>query len=213
MYVKNKMTQNPYTIKPNAPISEAIELMSEKNLKRVPVVDNGKVVGVLTKNDLQKVSPTKATSLSIFEINYLLSKTLVKDAMSKDVFTISPDSLLEEAAVTMRDKRVGTLPVVNDEVLVGIITESDILDAFIDVFGFKEKGTRITLVANDVPGALAEAAGIFKEFNANITNIVVDNRDNGKRVLVFRTSSINTDNIEKKLIETGFKIEHVLKNE
>ena len=103
MYVKNKMTANPYTIRFDAPINEVIELMREKNLKRIPVVDGEKVVGMLTHGDIQKVSPTKATTLSIFELNYLLSKTKVSDAMTKDVITVSPDDLLEVAALRMRE--------------------------------------------------------------------------------------------------------------
>ncbi|MGB4440110.1 MAG: CBS and ACT domain-containing protein [Sedimentibacter sp.] len=211
MYVKNKMTANPYTISPDASITDAVELMKEKGLRRLPVVKAGKVVGILTKNDLQKVSPTKATSLSIFEINYLLSKTTVNDAMTKEIITISPDSLLDEAAVIMRDKKIGTLPVVEDSNIVGIITESDILDAFIDILGFKAEGSRITIETKDVPGALAEIASIFKAFNSNITHIVAY-RNGEKGYDIIRTNAVNTDEIEKQLIEHGYRIEHVLKN-
>ena len=112
MYVKNRMTKNPYTIAADAPITDAVALLREKGLKRLPVVDGEKVVGILTQSDIQKVSPTKATSLSIFEINYLLSKLTVKDAMTKKAITIEADSLLEEAAVIMRENRIGTLPVI-----------------------------------------------------------------------------------------------------
>ena len=211
MYVKNKMTINPYTISPEASISDAVELMKEKNLRRLPVVKNGKVKGILTKNDLQKVSPTKATSLSIFEINYLLSKTVVKDAMTKETITISQDSLLEEAAVIMRDKKIGTLPVVENDKIIGIITESDILDSFIDILGFKAAGSRITIETKDVPGALAEIAGIFKTCDSNITHIVAY-RSGEKSYDVIRTDNNNTDEIEKQLLEHGYRIEHILKN-
>src|SRR5690554_4633119 len=125
MYVKNRMTKNPYTIDANASISEAVAILREKGLKRMPVMNGENVVGIITQSDIQKVSPTKATSLSIFEINYLLSKLTVKDAMSKKLITIKADSLLEEAAVIMRENRIGTLPVVENGKLAGIITESD----------------------------------------------------------------------------------------
>ncbi|MDD4781065.1 MAG: CBS and ACT domain-containing protein [Tissierellia bacterium] len=212
MYVKSKMTKNPYTIEVNAPISEAIELLREKNLKRVPVVKGEKVVGILTKGDIQKVSPSKATSLSIFEINYLYTKTTVKDAMTKNVITIYEDSLLEEAAVIMRENRIGSIPVIKDEKLVGIITESDIFDSFINLLGFKEIGSRITVESNDEPGALAVIADIFKSFNANITHIVAYRGNNGKTDVVIRTDTLDTEEIEKKLEENGYRIEHVLKN-
>lgn len=212
MYVKNKMTANPYTITFNASINEAIELMREKNLKRVPVVDGEKVVGMLTHNDIQKVSPTKATTLSIFELNYLLSKTTVNDAMTKDVVTVSPDDLLEVAALRMRENRISTLAVVKDNKLVGIITESDIFDAFIDLLGFRETGSRITVMSADVPGALADIGEIFQSFDVNITHIAAYRGSSGTSDVVIRTNAMDTDDVEKRLEEQGYKIENVIRN-
>ena len=213
MYVKNRMTSNPYTIAYDAPIPEVIELMREKNLKRVPVVHGDKVVGMITQGDIQKVSPTKATTLSIFEINYLLSKTKVSDAMTKEVITISPDDLLEEAAVLMRENKISTLAVVKDNKLVGIITESDIFDAFIDLLGFRDVGSRITIQASDTPGVLADITEIFRDLDSNITHIAAYRGNLGFSDVVIRTNTINTDAIEKRLIEHGFKIDNVLRNE
>lgn len=213
MYVKNKMTANPYTIASNAPITDVIELMREKGLKRVPVVDGEKAVGMITHGDIQKVSPTKATTLSIFELNYLLAKTTVKDAMSKNVISISPDSLLEEAAVLMRENKVGTLAVVKEDKLVGIITESDIFDAFIDLLGFRDTGSRITVAAKDVPGALADIGQIFSSFDANITHIGAYRGSGGTSDVIIRTNAIRTDEIEKKLAEHGYTVESVMRNQ
>ena len=213
MYVKSRMTSNPYTIAFDAPITEVIELMREKNLKRVPVVQGEKVVGIITQGDLQKVSPTKATTLSIFEINYLLSKTKVSDAMTKEVITVSPDALLEEAAVLMRDNKISTLAVVKDSKLVGIITESDIFDSFIDLRGFRYVGSRITILAPDNPGVLADITEIFRDLDSNITHIAAYRGSNGFSDIVIRTNTINTDMLEKRLDEHGFKIQHLLRNE
>ena len=213
MYVKSRMTANPYTIAYNAPISELIELMREKNLKRVPVVDGEKVVGIITHGDIQKVSPTKATTLSIFELNYLLSKTKVSDAMSKGVITISPDSLLEEAAVLMRKNRISTLAVVSQDKLVGIITESGIFDAFIDLLGFKDVGTRIAIESDDVPGALGDIGEIFKSFDANITHVAVYRGSGGRSDVVIRTNALNTEKIEQKLKEHGYIVLSVMRNQ
>lgn len=213
MYVKNRMTANPYTISYNAPINDLMELMRAKNLKRIPVVKGEEVVGIVTDGDLHKVSPTKATSLSIFEVNYLLTKLTVSDAMTKEVITISPDALLEEAAVLMRENRISTLAVVKDKKLVGIITESDIFDAFIDILGSREIGSRITIEALDVPGALANITEIFRDFDSNITHIVAFKSTTDKRDIVIRTQSINTEAIEQKLTENGYKIKHVVKNQ
>lgn len=212
MYIRNRMTKNPHTITVDAPITDAVALLREKSLKRLPVVDGEKVIGILTQSDIQKVSPTKATSLSIFEINYLLSKLTVKDAMSKKTITIEADSLLEEAAVTMRENRIGTLPVVDNGKLVGIITESDIFDAFIDILGFKERGSRITVEAKDVPGAMADIADIYKKMNVNITHIAVY-RGKGVSNVVIRSEAVETSELEKQLTEQGYQIKHILKNE
>ncbi len=211
MYVRSRMTKSPITITANAPIMDAVEVMREKNLKRMPVVDGEKVVGVLTQGDIQKVSPTKATSLSIFEINYLLSKITVKEAMTKNPVTIEADSLLEEAAVIMRQHRISTLPVVEGGKLVGIITESDIFDAFIDLLGFKDVGSRITIEAADAPGAMAEISEIFKDLDVNITHIAVY-RGEGISDVVIRSDAVDTADLEKKLEERGYKVKHILKN-
>lgn len=211
MYVRSRMTKSPITITANAPIMDAVEVMREKNLKRMPVVDGEKVVGVLTQGDIQKVSPTKATSLSIFEINYLISKITVKEAMTKNPVTIEADSLLEEAAVIMRQHRISTLPVVEGGKLVGIITESDIFDAFIDLLGFKDVGSRITIEAADAPGAMAKISEIFKDLDVNITHIAVY-RGEGISDVVIRSGAVDTADLEKKLAERGYKVKHVLKN-
>lgn len=208
MYIRNKMTANPYTVEKDAPITDAIALMHDKEVRRLPVVDNGKAVGIITKGDIQSVSPTKATTLSIYEANYLLSKTFVKDAMTKDVITISSDALLEEAAVLMRDNNISGLVVVdNENNVIGIITESNIFDAFIDMFGMNRKGTRITVEAIDKPGVLAETAAVFTKHNANITDMVVFNSGlTSKAEIVFRTSSLNTKALEDDIRKAGYEV-------
>lgn len=208
MYVRNRMTKNPYTITADAPIADAVALMKENNLKRIPVVDGEKVVGVLTQGDIQKVSPTQATSLSIFEINYLLSKLTVKDAMSKKLITIEADSLIENAAVIMRENRIGTLPVVEEGKLVGIITESDIFDAFIHILGIKDKGSRITVEAEDVVGVMAEIAGIFASQGVSISRIAVFG-DGLIKDIIIRSEATDTAELEKALNEKGYKVKHV----
>ena len=208
MNIKNRMTANPYTVEKKAPITDAMALMHDKGMRRLPVVDNGKVVGILTKGDIAAVSPTKATTLSIYEVNYLLSKTLVKDVMTKDVITISPDDLLEEAAVLMRNNKIGCLVVANDDKsIAGIITESDIFDAFIEMYGMNKKGTRIAVSVADKPGMLAEIAAIFAKNEANISNVVVLGAGQGNFLeLVFRTSSLNTETIEKEITAAGHEV-------
>ena len=132
--------------------------------------------------------------------------------MTKNAVTIESDSLLEEAAVIMREDRIGTLPVVEDGKLVGIITESDIFDAFIDLLGFRDSGSRITVEAKDSPGSMAEIAEIFKSFGVNITHIAVYGGE-GVRDVVIRSEAVETAELEKLLNEHGYNVKHVLKNE
>jgi len=122
-------------------------------------------------------------------------------------------ALLEEAAVLMRENRISSLVVMENNRLVGIITESDIFDAFIDLLGFRDKGSRITVEAADVPGAVETIGGIFNSFNANITHIAVYRGSGGKSDVVIRTNMLNTDEIEKKLEENGYKVVHKIKSE
>ena len=212
MFVKNRMTTNPFIISPDHTIPDAQEIMMKHGIRRLPVVKNGKLVGVVTKEDIERYSPSKATSLSMGEITYLLSKTKVKQIMTKNPVVISPNALLEEAAILMRDQRVGFLPVVDDDKLVGIINESDIFDAFIELLGFREGGTSLTIVAFDDPGVLLKLISIFTGHGANITRIAVYRGAGGKSDVVVGVSSLNTSEIEKAIEEEGFKIRYKLQN-
>ncbi len=114
MYVKTRMTANPYTVSSDTSVAEAYELLRKHNIRRLPVMDHGKLIGIVTDRELERVSPSVATSLSIFEVNYLLSKAKVKDAMTRGpLITVNENALLEEAAVLMRDNKIGALPVVD----------------------------------------------------------------------------------------------------
>lgn len=212
MFVKNKMTSNPFTISPAQTIPDAQEIIKANGIKRLPVVDNGKLVGVVSKSDIVKVSPSKATSLSMGEITYLLAKTKISSIMKKNPLTISPNALLEEAATLMRNNDIGFLPVMDGEKLVGIITESDILDSFIELLGFREPGTRLTIEAEDAPGILSKLTSIFAKFEANITHVAVYRGTLGKSNVVVGTNSLNTSEIEKYIAEQGYSIIYKLQN-
>lgn len=212
MYVRSKMTINPYTVSPSQSVIDAQELIAKHGVKRLPVVKNGKLVGLVTSRDISRYSPSKATSLSMGEISYLLAKTKISSIMTKDPITISPDSLLEEAATLMRDNDIGCLPVVEGDKVVGIITESNLLDAFIELLGFKEPGTRLTVEAVDAPGILSKLTGIYGEHGANITHVAVYRGKNGKSDIVIGTNSLETQGIEKSLELGGYKVVYKLQN-
>jgi len=131
MFVSTRMTANPFTVTPEHTVPQAMAVMREKGVRHLPVVSGGRVVGVLSKGDIAAASPSPATSLSAAEVTYLLGKLKVAKVMSRNPITIASGALLEEAAIAMRDNKIQMLPVVDGEELVGVITESSILDAFI----------------------------------------------------------------------------------
>lgn len=213
MFVKTKMTTHPFTVSPEQTIPDAHEIMTRYDVKRLPVLKNGKLVGVVSKEDIDRYSPSRATSLSMGEITYLLAKTKIKQIMTKHPVTISPDALLEEAATLMRDNKVGFLPVMDHDRLAGIITESDIFDSFIELLGFREPGTRLTIEAADEPGIMSNLTSIIGQFGANITRVAVYRGENGKSAVVVGINSMNTEEIEKSIREKGFNILYKLQNE
>jgi acetoin utilization protein AcuB len=151
------MTPNPITVTPDLSISEAMEWMKREQVRRFPVLNKaGKLIGIVTDDDLVHATPSSATSLSMWEVSYLLSKVTVEEVMTKEVVTIEEDCPLEEAARIMADKKIGGMPVMRDGKVVGIITESDLFKVFLELFGAREKGVRLTLLAPYYKGSLAE---------------------------------------------------------
>ncbi|MDS1029851.1 CBS and ACT domain-containing protein [Bacillota bacterium LX-D] len=211
MYVRSRMTENPITINRQTTIAEALDLMRKNSIRRLPVMEKEKLVGIVTDRDLSEVSPSPATSLSVFEINYLLAKMKISDVLPKDqtVVTISPDAYIEEAALLMREHNVGALPVLENGKLVGIVTETNIFDAFIDILGVRDAGTRITLEVADKPGVLADVAEVIRDYGANIARIAAF-RDRGEQTLiVIRLNTTDVDPIVDVLKQHGYKIQSV----
>lgn len=206
MYVKDRMTHNPYCITVDTAISKALDIMAQNDFHRIPVVAEGKLVGLITEGTITANTPSQATSLSIYELNYLLSKTTVKDVMIKDVQTINPDALLEEAAVKMRKNDIGCLPVVKGEEIVGIITQNDIFDAFVDLLGYYTGGARYVLeIAEDHPGILSNITELFFGQNANITNLAVYRKPEHIDVVI-RANNVDHHVMGKILNDAGYKV-------
>jgi len=169
MLVQDQMTPDPVTISPDAAFNDAFRLMKKNKFRRLPVVDQrGKLVGIIVEKDLLRASPSSASSLSIFEINHLLSELKVEQVMSKPVVTAPPELPLEEAARLMVDKKIGCLPVVREDKLLGIITETDIFEALAEVMGGGHPSIRLTVRIPDLPGQLARLAGLVAAAGANI---------------------------------------------
>lgn len=156
MLVGERMSKNPVVISRDTGVDDALRLMRDKNVRRLPVVDkNGKLVGIVSDKDLYLASPSPATSLDIFELRYLLSRLTVEKIMSTPVITVTPKTPLEEAARIMADKKIGGLPVIDGDNMVGIITESDLFKIFVELLGARKRGVRVTLIVPDIKGQLA----------------------------------------------------------
>lgn len=200
MFVKSRMTPNPITVTPDVSISEAFRIMKEHAFRRLLVTQGGKLVGIVTEKELQQVSPSKATTLSVFELNYLLEKTTIKDAMSRDPITVQDDDLIEKAALLMRSNKVGALPVMHGDRVVGIITESDIFDAFIDIMGFRNAGVRLDIQMADQAGNIADVTRRISDAGGNITHMTLF----GDGELVLRISEEHADAVVASLTQAGY---------
>jgi acetoin utilization protein AcuB len=163
------MTTNPITVTEDTSIDKALALMKEKQVRRFPVVNKrGRLVGIVSENDLLYASPSPATSLSVYEIPYLLSKIKMHNLMTKEVITVTEDTPLEEAARIMADNKIGGMPVVRNGELVGIITETDMFKVFLEMLGAHEDTVRLTMLVPGVKGTLAKITGKIAELGGNI---------------------------------------------
>ena len=172
MLVRDRMTLNPVTITPDVSVTEALRLMNERRIRRLPVLDaKGKLVGIVSDRDLLLASPSPATSLAIWEIHDLLAKLTVEKTMTRDVITIFEDTPLEEAALIMVDRRIGGLPVMKGDQLVGIISESDLFKTLLELLGGRRQGVRITVLTPGAKGTLADITSTISGVGGNIVGL------------------------------------------
>ena len=169
MLVKERMSRPVITIHPEMLMQESLNLMHKEHIRRLPVVDKrGRLVGIVSEGDLLHASPSDATSLSIWEMNYLISKVSVKKLMTREVTTITEDTPLENAARIMADKKIGGLPVVRDNKVIGIITETDLFKIFLEMLGATEPGVRLAVLVPDVPEELSQLSKVIYDIGGHI---------------------------------------------
>lgn len=175
MFVRMWMTADVVTVPPETPILETREVMKKHSVRRLPIANKrGKLLGIVTHGDIQEAGPSDATTLSIWELNYLLARTTVQEIMTRaeQLITVGPNDPIERAALLMRKHKVGGLPVVEGSQLKGIITESDVFEILLELLGVHHKGTRLTVELEDRPGALAEVLNILRDHDANVLSLV-----------------------------------------
>jgi acetoin utilization protein AcuB len=195
MLVKDRMTSNPVTITPDTSFPEAFRTIREKRIRHLPVVDEqGKLIGVVAQTDLLHASPSTATPLNVFEMSYVLANLHVREVMSSPPITVPESAPLEEAARFMVEKKIGCLPVMRDGTLVGVITETDIFEAFVEVLGGGEASLRVTVLIPDVRGELARVAGVIARLGGNICSVArFGSEDPEQCYLTFRLGGVDEE--------------------
>ena len=211
MLVKDRMTPNPKTITPDTSFPDAFHIIREKKVRHLPVVDKrGKLVGIVAQADLLHASPSSATTLSVFETNYLLSKLQVQEVMSSPPITVPEDAPLEEAARVMVEHKIGCLPVMRDGELVGVITETDLFETFVEILGGEAASLRVTVRVPDVRGELARLAGVIAEQGGNICSVAVFRGEDPEQVYItFRLDGVDEDVLIPALETEAEEVVHV----
>ena len=208
MLVRDRITSAMVTVEPKTPIFDALALMKHKCIRRLPVMKGRRLVGIATWTDLMRASPSPATSLAAWEIPYLLMKAPVAEVMTREPLIIAPTATIEGAAVLMRQHKIGGLPVVEDGVLLGIITESDVFDAFIDLMGLRRGGARLTIEVADRVGGIDGVVRAIRECGVNIHSLAAYPVNGGGQVVV-RVDAPYPLHLVQTLEERNIRVVHL----
>ncbi len=209
MYVGGVMQTNLVTISPEASLVEARDIISEKQIAHLLVVDKtGKLIGMVSDRDLKQSWASPATTLSNHELSYLLEKLTIKMIMVKKIITVSPATTIERAAQIMQTQRIGSLPVMDDQKLVGIITTNDVMGVLLHAIGIDRESTRMSVLAEDRIGYLAELTQTLKEQQINIRSVFSWPEKQFPEIhrLVFRVPAVDGERAAHALKENGFKV-------
>ena len=214
MLVKDWMTTDPITVTPDTSVMKASQVMRENNIRRLPVVDEmGAPVGMLTDRDLKEASPSKATTLDVHELYYLLSELKVKDIMTRNVVTIRPEDTVERAAVIMLEHKITGFPVVADGRVVGVLSQGDIFRVLTSITGIYRGGTVFSLKLEDRPGSIKEVADIIRKHGGRMVSILssYDLVEEGCRNVAIRIMDLPPDKLNdlRKELEGEFTLLHV----
>jgi acetoin utilization protein AcuB len=209
MLVAERMTRNPITIAPDTPVADALKRMRVDGVRRFPVVEHksGQLIGIVTEKELLYASPSPATSLSVHELHYLLSKLTVDQIMTTELVTVSEDTPIEEAALLMIDRGVGALPVLRGEALVGIITETDVFRTFTELFAAREEGIRLTLLVPERKGELFEITQAIANLGGNVVALgTFQGEDLSSRTLTVKVTDVSRQALVEAMAALGVRV-------
>jgi acetoin utilization protein AcuB len=208
MLVGERMSRQPITIGQDTSIDEALKIMRDEKVRRLPVLNRrGVLVGIVSEKDLLLASPSPATSLSIYELHYLLAKMTVSEVMTRDVITVTEYTPLEEAARIMVDNKIGGLPVMRDDKLVGIITETDLFKIFIELLGAREPGVRVTMLVPEQPGVLAQISDEIANMGGNIVALgTFLGEDATNRLITMKVADVGKEKLTLTMEAIGMEL-------
>lgn len=210
MAVKDFMTKKVVYVSPDTTVAHVADMMREQGLRRFPVIEQDKLVGIVTESTMAAASPSKATSLSIYEMNYLLNKTKIRDVMIHDVVVVSPYARLEDAIYIMMKNHVGVLPVVENGQVHGIITDKDVFKAFLEISGYGEEGVRVVISADDTVGTLAKIVDTISNDKLNIKRTVIATRKSGKVAIEIQIDGrADVADLREKLLSHGVQVDAI----
>jgi acetoin utilization protein AcuB len=211
MLVRDRMSRNPLTTYPAASVPDASQVMQAGKVRALPVLDDkGRLVGVVSQEDVRRVSPSPATSLSVYELNYLLEKIKVEEVMTRNVITVTEDVALEEAGRIMLDNKISGLPVMRDGALVGVITESHLFNVLIELFGARRPGVRLTLSVPEIPGSLAKITSAISALGGIIVAFgEIDQPEAGRLVATMKVQNVDREDLVKAVQPFVLEIEDV----
>ena len=200
MLVGERMSKPVITVSPDMPISEALNLLKKEKIRRAPVIRDGKLIGIVSDIDLLNASPSPVTTLSIWEMNYLLSKITISEVMTKNVLTVTEDTPLEQAARVMADNGVGGLPVLRDGRVVGIVTETDLFKVFLELLGARESGVRVTALIQDEPGQLAKITEAIASQKGNFVAFgQFTGEEPSNKTITFKVKGLTQEELKKAI--------------
>jgi len=199
MLVKDWMSKDPITINDDTSMMKAIHLMKQNRFRRLPVLQEGRLVGIVSDRDLKEASPSKATTLDVHELYYLLSELQVKDIMTRDPIIVSPEDTVEHAAQLMLENTISGLPVVDDQGnVVGILTQSDVFRAFMHITGILQGGVQFALRLEDRPGLIKEVVDLLRAKGARFVSLLTSytSAREGYRDIYLRVKNLSPEAIE-----------------
>ncbi len=218
MLVKEWMATNPIVVDENTSIMKATQIMKEHGIRRIPVVRDGRLIGIISDRDIKEAAPSKATTLDVHELYYLLSEIKVKDIMTPDPITLKENDSVEKAAVIMLENRISGMPVVDDDYhVVGVITETDVFKVMISITGAYKSPIQIAFEIEDSPGSLNTLLNDIRKNGGRIVSVLTseDNMPEGAREVYVRLMDMSDDDLNKLVehLKKEYKVLFVIKED